>query len=529
MRKSLTIAVMMFVGGAVIAAVALLGWSRIGGDRSGMVTRAFAAALQTGRQAAPQHVPPMQLGMNLGNPNYWSSEWAFDDIVQSTSALWFQSPEGHWQPLTDQVPTDATGHPVNVPANTRLIIIIQQGSPHLPVGHYACRLSPGWEVRPFGDWQISGSPPAFDMTVTKPVSKLGIVLLLKATKAGIGLSEASCRPKGRGATLFNPAFIADNKPFAVLRFMDWMRTNHAPMRDWASRPTPAFFTQAGPKGVAIEHIVALANQMAIDPWINLPFDADPDYYRAMATYVRDTLSPDQRVYVELSNEVWNTQFLQAKMAVERGSAQYPGIPASQASDYYYADRVRAAMTIWAEVFAKQPRRLVRVLASQAVNPRRAEQALSHLDTWRFVDALATAPYFGINGNDLQAAPGAARVDAVFARGPQIVDEAIGYAKAAKAVASSHGLRYIAYEGGPGFMSFRPDLREDMVAVNNDPRMKDMYTLFLNRWKAEVGDLLVVFDSVSTPSVGGSFGHRTYTGQPLDEAPKARAVTEFATR
>ena len=153
--------------------------------------------------------------------------------------------------------------------------------------------------------------------------------------------------------------------------------------------------------------------------------------------------------------------------------------------------------------------------------------MSHLDTWRSVDALATAPYFGSDGANFAAAPGRARIDAIFARGPQIVDEAIRYALAAKSVANKYGLRYGSYEGGPSFMSFRVDIREDMVAINSDPRMHDLYALFLRRWKAEIGDLFVSYNSVSGPSVGGNWGHRLYSGQPLADAPKARAITEAA--
>ncbi len=481
----------------------------------------------TGTGVETGAVPPTQLGMNLGNPNYWSSEWAFDDIVQSTTGLWLMTPDGRWVPMVDQVKTDATGHPVDVPAGTRLIVIVQQGSPRLPVGSYACTISKGWSIRPFGGWQTSGPGTSFRMKVYDFPANNNLALFLTATADHADLTHLSCPSADGGGRLFNPAFLADNKPFGVLRFMDWTKTNGAPRRDWSARPTPAFFSQAG--GVAFEHIFALANELHVDPWINLPFDASPDYYRALALYARDHLDKKQRVYVELSNEVWNTAFQQGKDAATRGAAAYPGIPPSQASDFYYADRVRAAMKIWSEVFAGQEKRLVRVLASQAVNPRRAEQALSHEETWRSVDALATAPYFGTTASEIPAAAGAARIDAIFARGPQLVDTAIGYARAAKAVAHAHGLRYVAYEGGPGFMSYRPEFREDMLAVNKDPRMYDLYTLFLRRWRAEIGDLLVVYDSVSTPSVGGNWGHRLYTGQPLDQAPKARALAEFAIR
>lgn len=510
------------IAGLAVGLAALLGLAFAGGlAREPQATGARPVAI------SPDTIASTQIGMNLGNPNYWSSEWPFDDIIQSTTGIMFLTPDGRWEGLNDQIKLDATGHPVDVPVGTRLQVIIQLKSPRIPVGLYDCRISKGWSVRPFGAWQMLGSGTSFKMKVGDLPANNAIVLTLTATADHAALSELSCHSSGGGGRLFNPAFLADNKPFGVLRFMDWTRTNHAPRREWSGRPTPARFSQASGQGVAIEHIVALANEVHADPWINLPMDADEAYYVGMATYVSDHLDKDRRVYVELSNEVWNTAFQQAKDAEARGSVGYPGIPRSQAADFYYADRVRDAMATWSKVFAGQNNRLVRVLASQAVNPRRAEQALAHDDTWRSVDALATAPYFGTDGADIAAAPGAARIDAVFARGPQIVDTAIGYAHAAKTVASKYGLRYIAYEGGPSFQSFRPDISGDMLAVNMDPRIHDLYALFLRRWKAEIGDLFVAYDAVSTPSVGGSWGHRVYTGQPLADAPKARALAEAA--
>ena len=271
-------------------------------------------------------------------------------------------------------------------------------------------------------------------------------------------------------------------------------------------------------------MVALANELGSDPWFTLPMDVDPSYYQNFAIYVRDHLSSDRKVYVELSNEVWNTSFGQGKEAQRIGQLRYPGIPARQASDYFYADRVQGLMAIWSRVFRGQEKRLVRVLASQAVNPVRAEQALSHNDTWRSVDALATAPYFGTSGADIATTDGG-RIDGIFEVAPDLVDTAISFAHSAKHVASKYHLRYISYEGGPDFTSPRPDLQTDLSAVNNDPRMHDVYVRFLHRWKAEIGDVLVLYDSVSS----GPYGHKKYTGQPQSEAPKVRAVMEFARR
>ena len=275
-------------------------------------------------------------------------------------------------------------------------------------------------------------------------------------------------------------------------------------------------------------MVGLANTNGANPWFTMPFDADAEYYTNFAAYVRDHLDPKLKAYVEFSNEVWNEGFAQGKMATERGRKAYPSVDPTTANDYYYADRVRDVMAVWSKVFAGQQHRLVRVLANQAVWADRADRALAHNDTWKSVDVVAIAPYFSTNPYTLPGT-GAARVDATFQRSPQIVNEAITHAINAKRVANKYKLPLIAYEAGPSFVGYQKEIAADMLAVDRDPRMYNLYTAFLKRWQTEVGGLIVLFSSVSTPGPGGHFGHQEYTGQPLSEAPKARAVRDFMTR
>jgi hypothetical protein len=110
-----------------------------------------------------------------------------------------------------------------------------------------------------------------------------------------------------------------------------------------------------------------------------------------------------------------------------------------------------------------------------------------------------------------------------------VNEAITHAINAKRVANKYKLPLVAYEAGPSFVGYQKEIAADMLAVDRDPRMYNLYTAFLKRWQTEVGGLIVLFSSVSTPGPGGHFGHQEYTGQPLSEAPKARAVRDFMTR
>ena len=502
------------------AGIVLAGGLALGGllhHRHG--TRAALTNMLEFSSPAEAAVPPTVIGMNMGANNYYNATWIFDDFIQTSGELRLY--RNGWEYITDQIKFDATGHPIDVPAGTTLILIAQQAAPRTQVGTFRYHMSKGWELQPVGSLTLDGSGPNFKVISTKPTDS-AIAFSLKAWSNHASLNELSCHSEHYDpAQPFNPLFLADIKPYRVIRFMDWMQTNNAPPRVWSERPTPQFLTQAGKQGVALEHMVALANTSKADPWFNLPLDADPAYYRAFATYVRDHLAPDRKAYVELSNEVWNTAFQQGKDAETRGRVLYPDADPGKANDLYYADRVRDLMAIWSSVFAGQEQRLVRVLATQAVNPSRAEQALAHKDTWRSVDALATAPYFAPAGLDLNAVAGS-RVDAIFKAAPKLVDEAIEHALQNKRVAARYHLRYIAYEGGPDFSIGRVDFIHDFEAANEDPRIEDIYRRYLHRWQTEIGDVLVLYTSHAT----GVFGHQHYTGQPLDEAPRAKVVREF---
>ena len=66
-------------------------------------------------------------------------------------------------------------------------------------------------------------------------------------------------------------------PFSTLRFMDLMATNASPVVEWADRTRPESFFQTGPKGVAYESLIALANathRMFVE---NVPAMASDDF------------------------------------------------------------------------------------------------------------------------------------------------------------------------------------------------------------------------------------------------------------
>ena len=479
-------------------------------------------ALQS-QSGAPQQptgsVPPMEIGMNLGSIVYWSQEFRFNDIIQS-SGLSMISPDGKWGDISG-LKLDSTGHPIDVPAGTGLAVSIKSGGgDRLPGGTYNCVISPGWIVRSSSAGPMTANGTQFQLSVSTAPSRTGLRLQLSPLRATASLKQLSCRDKtAPPGEIFRSAFLDDNRPFTVFRFLDWMKANNQGRLSWATRTTPDSFSQMNPNGVAVEYMVQLANEMNSDPWFTLPLEADDDYYRQFALYVRDHLKKDRRAYVEVSNEVWNRSFKQSRDASAAGALRYPSATPADANSFYYADRVRAVMAIWSDVYKGQMPRIVRVLAQQAGSTNRAEASLSHENTAHFVDALAIAPYFGPPGGEPPRDVDA--VEFLIANGPRYVQHAVEKGVKSKAVADHYGIRLITYEGGPDYVSFRPSMKDAFAKAEQDPRMYGIYTDFLNRWKTQVGGLFMPFMSVAE-----RYGHKLYTGQPLSEAPKMRALVDF---
>lgn len=479
-----------------------------------------ATALMAGPSSAgakpidPTLVPPTEIGMNLSTLDYWTSEEIFFDPIKTHGWLLTDT----WVDLKDQLKQDANGWPIDVPAGTRLNL--RTGTARAMPAPLACTVSPGWKVEDVATHAIEQDGTHFTIT-PKDRSAGEVMLVLTALRPGASLTELGCRPRGAPAdAVFRPDFLADLKPFGILRFMDWMKANDEPPGSWAARPT---WQRMSPliKGMPVERMVELANLNHSSAWFAMPFHADDEYQRRFATYVRDHLAPGLKVYVELSNEVWNSSFPQSREATTLGKARYPGVDDTMATDYFYADRVRQTMAVWSAVFAGQQSRLVRVLSDQAAWSQRADNALGHDETWRSVDALAVAPYFGDVPNDI-AGEGRQRVEGILAKTPFYINQAIGWAKANKLVASKYGVRLIAYEGGPGFTAFQPQMVKDVVDATHDERFYALYKGFLDRWRKEIGGEFVLFDSTNI----GLWAHLNYTGQPWTATPKMRAVTDF---
>jgi hypothetical protein len=350
--------------------------------------------------------------------------------------------------------------------------------------------------------------------------------------------------------VYHPDFLSVIQPFTVLRFMDWMQTNNSPQVNFTDRPrtTDARWTIDG-KGVPLETMIDLANRTQKDPWFNMPHKATNDYVTQFATKVKNTLEASRKVYVEYSNEVWNSQFQQGNFVEAQGQAEFPGGDSGFTKRLnWHGQRTAQVCDIWQTVFAADAGRVICVVGSQAANAFTATEAmdcpLSSLTPCHAhnIDAIAIAPYFGgyLGHPDTAAAVSALSLDQLFteinsggvvAGGPAggAIAETRQWVIDNRAAANVRGKSLVSYEGGQHLVGFfgaenNAALTALFTSANRDNRMGDAYTTYLNQWQSNGGELFTHFNNASTYSKFGSWG----AVERLDQqnTPKQNALIGF---
>jgi hypothetical protein len=334
-----------------------------------------------------------------------------------------------------------------------------------------------------------------------------------------------CRETGMDpAARFAPSYLRSFQGFTTIRYLGLQHTNFNETVTWATRKQPSSAILPDKGGVAIEDIIQLSNETNTNPWVLLPWNSDEAYIRNFAILMRDGLKPGLKVYVEMSNEVWNKGFQVARQAEREGLAAKLSDDPFEARMKRYAQRSVEALKIWTEVFGAKSNRLVRVVAAQHAGPRTSRIILAEPGVSDYADALATAPYFG---HEFTAASAGLNLDEAFQLLETGLDNTIKQMQTNRATAQSHGKRYISYEGGQHVVI--PNNVDLVRRINRDPRMGDLYRKLLRNWQTETGDVFVHIATISPTSQHGGWGLYEYMGQPLEHAPKAQAMQDFLTK
>jgi len=335
--------------------------------------------------------------------------------------------------------------------------------------------------------------------------------------------------------LFNPDYLNFVKDFSVIRFMAMSGITRNPERYWHERPNLQEATWGGgygERGAPLEIQVELANRMQADAWFNLPHAADDEYVRNFAEYVHKNLSPDLKVYIEYTNEVWNTSFSHSEYTQKKGIEAGFNVNSVEAGFQYYVQRAGEVFSIWEDIFGGRER-FVRVMGSWDTRPDISRKLLGQFEGYKHADALAIAPYFGGNTRGYRES---STVDEIFKLTSEpdsfrSLHEVLEHIHTQAKIAKQFGVKLIAYEGGQGLVDWatrEPDQHPNPLffAANRDPRMGPLYTKMLDGWKEVGGDLFVMFSSPRTCQWFGCWGLKEHIRQARDDAPKYDSTLGF---
>jgi hypothetical protein len=526
-----------------------------------------------GVHAASSSNAQSPLGIDLQGIAYYSTENPFMNIFPNSQG-WVTNSQSTWDTGEEQyLQVDANGYPTSLTASaghaqqfTNVVMLMLYGLPSTPNGCYPAGnyvvLYDGAGTMHYGlDATLVSSSPGRDViNVANPSS--GISLSITSTDPShtgnylrnIRVVQASNEAALTGGQVFNPGFLASIQNFRVLRFMDWLSTNNSPLSSWANRPLPTNAFYGTSRGVPLEVAVQAANAVSADAWLNVPHLADDNYVTQMATLVHSQLGTSQKVYLEYSNEVWNSMFTQETYAQTQGQALFASGLGSP-YDYnrnWYGMRVAQICDIWKSVWGADAGRVVCVMGAQVANPYTATESLK-CPFWKSgapcsghgIGAVAVAPYFGGPVPAAWASQSDGGLNSLFASLTSQNDPSIpvgGWLGQVAAWEIAYGvalapykLPLLAYEGGQTFQGF-PNYKDGTPqvnlykAANVDPRMGAAYTTFLNQWKANGGTYFLHFTDTSAYNQYGEWGALLsfmVTTTPLSSAPpKWQALQNF---
>lgn len=520
------------------------------------------------------------LGVNLSELVDYSDEDPFIDYMKM-SREWFGQTDTEFDTNENtKIALDADGwvkslRPKGGGRFTRVATIMMVGGDlhNDYAGTYVVRYQ-GQGTMSFGGATVVREQPGRTVITVNDSSGF-LVLRITSTKASdylrdIHVIKANQERNFMRGAVFNPTWLTKLAPFGVIRFMDWMRTNGSGDRPFDKRAQVADARYTTDRGAPIETMVNLANQLSVRPWFTMPTQASDDYMREFAMIVRDRLARNLPVYVEYSNEVWNTggPFHPQGSYIDQQALREFGRSAIDANGFYTArmnwhgKRTGEMCRIWKQVFSRQAARVICVLGAQAANTYTAEEALAcplwradadnHNPTRRCqangIDAVAIAPYFGSyigdDGWDNQVENW--NSDTLFdeiTHGGHITDpvpgdfndppaggalaESLGWMQEYKNSATTLGYRLLAYEGGQHLAAIGATMNNATVTTlfitaNRDARMTAIYDQYIASWQANSSEVLVLFNLAGRYSQYGNWGLLEYIEQPT--SPKYAALT-----
>jgi len=261
------------------------------------ITANFVPSLTNGLTNA------MLLSTNLPQISYWSTATPFTDLMKYA---------GSWNPIEggNRPALDAQGYPLEVPYDNGAGVMtsVRTSLPNFVAGDHSITFDGTGALRFSGPAVVNQTFTASGtLSVVDPQENLVLNLLVSDPTDPIRNLRIHL-PGFDETTTFHPDYLEDLTPYSALRFMDWGQTNSNPITTWSEVPTATHCSQ-GRTAVLVasyEIIIELANLTQKDPWICVPHLVDDHFVYQLATLLFENLDPTLQVYLEYSNETWNT-------------------------------------------------------------------------------------------------------------------------------------------------------------------------------------------------------------------------------
>ena len=532
-----------------------------------------------------------KLGINVGGLGKLTTSIPFTDIFKSAKG-WFTSCEYDWraqQPIDpgctkktslnsreqDQLQLDGNGWVRSLPSPQESPIFTSvtatwKLSKFFPAKRYVVLYEGEGIIKLSGDLKMGFQRPGhmeFDLLSPKRNLRLQITRT-DPRRNGNYIRNIRIVPKDMEQTyqrqVFNKDYIARIREMHALRFMPWSNIRANDAMEWNERATigTAFYT--GDKGVPAERMVDLANAINATPWLSVPYKASNDHMQKYARMVKNRLRKDQKVYVELSNEVWNSIFPNATYAAREADRiwefPYPKVPQGKRrvllSANWYGMRSVQMCKIFKKEFGGQRNRVKCAMGTLNSVPWVGKEILDcplHKPAngcGRHIDAFGVGPYFGdyiakkenratVKSWTRDADGGKSRLFQEILNGGMLQNGPEGGAfpllagqlKANKALADKYNLELVAYESGQHLIRYDPphDVKDPEVlnlfmTAQKDPRMKQAYQRFLQTWDQSGGGLMLHYYGIGEPEPRNFFSMLDHLQQ--ESTPKYAALMEY---
>ena len=481
------------------------------------------------------------IGTNIAGIVDWSTEYVFVDAFKQ-SREWIahdMMPGAPWSSGVD-IPLGPDGYPLEIPYDNgmdppqaiRTLMFFGDLQGRYPAGMYRLIAEGSGQISLWGAAQGTFQCPVDTLVMLSPTPSDGVALEIESSLASDPVRDIHFVMPGFHQHFekapFHPEFLSFLEDFQCIRFMDWMKTNGSPVKFWADRNTVSNYSQTLANGVAYEYIIDLCNLLQKDAWICIPHQADDDFVEHFAEMLRDSLDPQLKIYIEYSNEVWNGIFSQNQYAADTALALgYTGQPWER-SWKYTAKRSADIFVIFEQVFVDDSR-FVKVVPAWAASPWVTNFILDRFEESTYnatgitADAVAIAPYFAgevanrIGDNGLISS---ITIPAILDSMELAMETVFGYMDECKAVADSHQVAMIAYEGGQHLVATWPHIEDTtltrkLIEANRHSRMEDLYCQYFNYWYDSTGGgLFANFSSHGLYSKYGSWGVKEFMEDTL---------------